>query len=330
MTRLKHAAYRVARWLFFIGSVAYLVGFAHRAMTNSRISMPELLRASASETVAATAAFALAALGSVIGWRALLQRLGGARLPPRAVVQVFCTTQIAKYLPGNVGHHLGRLVLANTQLGIAPMTTALSLLQEGALAVAAALLVGTVCFFIAPPALVLPLGLPAGPMLVAALAIGFGGLVLARTFGGRIGPDAPHWLAWLSRAAPAWPAVRVALPAYIAIQVLNGVAVACIASATLPIDAMHAVLLTGAYALAWMVGFMLPGAPGGLGVRESSFLMLIVPVWPPDIAFGIAMLARIANVAADALIFGVGLVLARPASRALDDAPRTSRRPFNH
>jgi glycosyltransferase 2 family protein len=128
--------------------------------------------------------------------------------------------------------------------------------------------------------------------------------------GDRIGPDTPRWLSWLSRAAPTWPALRVALPAYVGIHIANGIAVACIASATLPVGGTEWALLTGAYALAWMVGFLLPGAPGGLGVRESAFLMLIAPAWPADVAFGIAMLARVANVAADAAIFAAGLVLA--------------------
>ena len=315
MTRFRHVAYRIARWAFFIASLAYLAVFAQRAMQDTQVSMPDLLRASAGETAAATLVFALAAVGSVVGWHALLQHLAGVRLSRRGIVQLFCTTQIAKYLPGNVGHHIGRVALARTQLGVPAMTTALSLLQEGALVVAAALLVGTACVFAAPLALPLPAGLPAGPLLLGVLVLGFGTLALVRHQGDRVGPDAPRWLAWLSRAAPGWPALRVALPAYVGIHVANGIAVACIASATLPINAVDLALLTGAYALAWMVGFLLPGAPGGLGVRESAFLMLIAPAWPADVAFGIAMLARVANVAADAAIFGAGLVLAGKTGR---------------
>ena len=309
MTRFRQIAYRSARWAFFIASLAYLVVFAQRAMLDTRVSMPDLLRTSAGETAIAALVFALAAAGSVVGWHALLQHLAGTRLSRRGIVQVFCTTQIAKYLPGNVGHHIGRVALARTQLGVPAVTTTLSLLQEGALVVAAALLVGTACVFVAPLALPLFAGRSAGPLLLGVLAAGFGTLALVRWQARRIG-EAPRWLAWLARAAPSWPALRVALPAYVGIHVANGVAVACIASATLPIGGSELALLTGAYALAWMVGFLLPGAPGGLGVRESAFLMLIAPAWPADVAFGIAMLARLANVAADALIFVAGLVLA--------------------
>jgi uncharacterized membrane protein YbhN (UPF0104 family) len=120
------------------------------------------------------------------------------------------------------------------------------------------------------------------------------------------------------RIAPGWPAVRASLPAYIAIHVLNGIAVTCIAAATLDIDARGFALLTGSYSLAWMLGFLLPGAPGGLGVRESAFLMLIANAWPPDVAFGIALLSRVGNVAADALIFLVGLALPDPTGLATD------------
>ena len=303
MTRWKHTAYRIARWVFFAASLAYLVVFARDAVLGSDRNITDLLRASIGETVLAAMLFLVAALLSVTGWRALLQALAHGPLPLRPLLQVFCTTQIAKYLPGNIGHHLGRVALVRTRLGVPAMTTTLSILQEGALVVASALLVGTACFFIAPPALPTFGNVPTQWLLVAMLVAGFGTLAVINATRGRLHARAHGAVAWMLRAAPAWPAVRGALPPYVAIQLLNGAGVTCIAAAMTHIGPSEIALLTGAYSLAWMVGFLLPGAPGGLGVRESSFLVLVANAFPPEVAFGIVVLSRVGNIAADALIF---------------------------
>jgi hypothetical protein len=251
----------------------------------------------------------LAALVSVFGWRALLRQLAGQRVETRALIKVFCSTQIAKYLPGNVGHHIGRVALARTRLGVPATTTTVSILQEGALVVACSLLVGTACHLVAPLALPAIAGVSASLVLVAMLVAGFGALAIVNRLRAGIGHRAPAWLAFALRIAPAWPAVRRAMPAYIATQLLNGVGVACIASAMIDVDVTKVILLTGAYALAWMIGFLLPGAPGGLGVRESAFLVLVAHALPPEVALGITVLARVGNVAADALVWLAGTLV---------------------
>ncbi len=55
------------------------------------------------------------------GW-ILLARASGIVAPPGALTRIFLVSQIAKYLPGNVGHFLGRVYMSS-RCGIAPART---------------------------------------------------------------------------------------------------------------------------------------------------------------------------------------------------------------
>ena len=57
----------------------------------------------------------------------------------------------------------------------------------------------------------------------------------------------------------------------------------------------------------------IPGAPGGLGVRESALVLLMGNAYPADTALAISLLSRLATVAADVVIFVAGALLPRPA-----------------
>jgi uncharacterized membrane protein YbhN (UPF0104 family) len=62
--------------------------------------------------------------------------------------------------------------------------------------------------------------------------------------------------------------------------------------------------LLGAYALAWLVGFIVPFAPSGLGVREATFVALLAPTIgaAPATALGVGL--RLANLAGDFAAIG--------------------------
>jgi len=155
------------------------------------------------------------------------------------------------------------------------------------------------------------IGIDLDTLLVGTLLAGFGALLLVNRFRAILaGPDAHSWRALLLRAAPTWRGVSGALPWHLLVHVLNGAAVACIASAMVPVDLADIALLTRAYALSWMLGFLLPGAPGGLGVRESAFVLLAGTTWPPDAVLAMATLSRIGNIIADMLIFLGGAAMA--------------------
>lgn len=61
---------------------------------------------------------------------------------------------------------------------------------------------------------------------------------------------------------------------------------------------------TGAYALAWLAGFLLPLAPSGLGAREATFVGLMAPHFGVGAALVLALVVRCASVIGDLLAAG--------------------------
>jgi glycosyltransferase 2 family protein len=306
----KRKVYAIARWAFFAVSILYLAHFANGALEDG-ISVSAPAPRLWVLTATSAAVFSLTALFLVLGWHALLVHLA-LRRPLGATARVFCITQIAKYLPGNVGHHVGRVALAKLSLGIPSASTAITIAQESALVCLAALLVGATSYLL-QPTLTLPApiaGVDFRAVLTMVIAVGLLALALVNHVrNSEVRPNPA--LTWLFRITPSWPAVSAALPFYVATYLINGLAAFVIASAIMPVHLPDLALLTGAYALAWMVGFLVPGAPGGLGVRESALVLLLGNVYPADTVLAISLLSRLATVAADLIIFTAGTLLPR-------------------
>jgi hypothetical protein len=261
--------------------------------------------------------FAITALFMTAGWRVLLRFLGHP-LPTRALAGVLCSTQIAKYLPGNIGHHVGRVTLAHRSLGLPISTGSISLLQEGAVACLSALLVGLACtsFQTLPLSAALGLKLDSRWLLLAVIATGLGALTVLNILKS-LGADSSRsrWVQWMLRIAPSWRATMTATPAYLATYALSGLALLVLSIPLLPDTDTAFLPLTSAYALSWMVGFLVPGAPGGLGVREATLVVLLDGLYPEDAVLAIALVSRLSMIAADILIFLAGLVLLRMPTR---------------
>ena len=64
------------------------------------------------------------------------------------------------------------------------------------------------------------------------------------------------------------------------------------------------------FALAFVVGYVTPGASGGLGVREFVFMVLAQPILDPGQAVAVVVLFRLFSVAGD-LVFALFALLIR-------------------
>lgn len=75
------------------------------------------------------------------------------------------------------------------------------------------------------------------------------------------------------------------------------------------------VWLAGSYTAGYLVGFVTPLAPGGLGAREGTLVVLLGPRYGMGVALGISLMIRLANVAGELL--AVALVHGGYAARAM-------------
>ena len=82
------------------------------------------------------------------------------------------------------------------------------------------------------------------------------------------------------------------------------------------INLLEMVLL---FAVSWTAGFLVPGSPGGIGVREAVMIQLMGPAIGLETALGVALVMRLCSMGADALAFGVGLLFRPKPQPPADD-----------
>jgi hypothetical protein len=86
---------------------------------------------------------------------------------------------------------------------------------------------------------------------------------------------------------------------------LRGVGFLLTFLAVSPIAPNQIPLLFSVFGLAWLLGFIIPGAPGGIGVFEATAIALMSRTFSPGILFSAVALYRLVSVLAEAA--GAGL-----------------------
>lgn len=288
---------RVVGLLLVAASVAYLVALARQAADLPRLRWLRWDAGAVAAFAASVGLYQLALAGGAAAWTVLLAATGERpRYLPVLAVQL--VSQAAKYLPGNVAQYAGRTVLA-ARLGHAPANVLVTLVVETACAVIAG-----VAFALAT--LEEALLWRAGAVLLAVTAAGVLAGALFRRPGfrrlARLPPEgggAPGLGAWLACIGCNW-----------ATFALLGLGAALLARAFFGAAAPFP-RLAGVFAAAWVAGFVTPGAPAGLGVREAVLAGGLRPLYGPEVALALPLLFRLVTVAGDGAAFVLGTLLRR-------------------
>ena len=245
-----------------------------------------------------------------LAWRGLLKGLGVHR-PWRELFGIVAITQFAKYVPGNVAQYIGRAGMSLAR-GIPARPLAVTVILETLLVIAAAVVMGV------GTGLLSEVGLQAvrrhgaqlaliGMLVVLAIA---GLFVFRRAAPALLRRFAPRYAPALDGTLlPSQASLARAFVLYCCMYVCMGIGLIVLAHFLLP-DAPHDYwLLIAVFALAWVVGFVTPGAPGGLGVREGLMLLMLAPVFSAASASVLVIALRIATTLGDVLILIAGFLL---------------------
>ena len=219
---------------------------------------------------------------------------------------VYGQTQIAKYLPGNVFHLVGRQVMGR-RLGHGQARLAFASLLEAILLL---LVAGVLSLPILWPWLDREL---MWFLVLAGLALA---LVAARWLyrrhhlalcklansPGGIGPQAVLSLGWrLLR-----PVLLYVGFFFVAATILWMLATSVAEPGRPSIDLAKSV---SAVALAWLIGFATPGSSAGIGVREAVLIVTLESTLGASVSGLIALALRLVSMGGDAIFFVLGLVL---------------------
>lgn len=226
----------------------------------------------------------------------------------RRFIAILASTQFGKYLPGNVGQHVGRVALAK-RAGVDMAAATLSVLYELLLALTASAHITAIALVLAPPEFVKSSTLFAyrWPLLFVISGGAVAGLVLIPGVASRLIRRRNP------RSGPAQDASRLRLDASIILFSYLMYATGVVAIGCALWGAAHAIgdtaavpgplFFVGAFAGSWILGFIAPGAPAGLGVREAVLSAWLSQSLSPAAVVVLVILLRIATTTGDLLNF---------------------------
>jgi glycosyltransferase 2 family protein len=276
------------------------IRFAQSGALDLLASAPVASSALVAVLVAGAIGYSLAMCLPGLAWWRLAAALS-TRIPVRPIIATYAVTQYGKYLPGNVAHYALRHAWSR-RFGLSHATLALASILEAALLLLAALaltLLGDTrrlrILSLLDPRLAIAL-------LVAMLAALGIALYVARrrTFAER----------WHVPALPTAPVLLFCLACYAAFFVACASLVEALALA-LGFDIGSFAMLLAASAASWAAGFVVIGAPGGLGVREAAFVALAGGALGESRALLLIALFRIVTFLGDTLFLAAGALALR-------------------
>ncbi len=232
-------------------------------------------------------------------WTWILQELNQPVSSPQ-FIQVYLKTNIAKYLPGNIWHHYGRIVAAkNANLSAGAAT--LSVLLEPLLMLAAALIIIVISssqFAAANTTLVLQiLQLLSLSVVLCAIHPRFLNPVIRFLYKLKAKKSTTTTEASVPFSLKSYP-LRPLL-GELGFMGLRATGFILTMFALGSLNANQIPLLLGAFSCAWLLGFVIPGAPGGLGVFEATAYELLRHHFPSALVFSAIALYRLISIVAE-------------------------------
>jgi uncharacterized membrane protein YbhN (UPF0104 family) len=224
----------------------------------------------------------------IAAWRAMLQAWG-QRLDPWPAARIWTVSSLGKYLPGKVWAVAGMALMAQ-QAGVAPGAAMGSAVILQALAVGTGAAVAGVCgvgaLRQAHPEVVAVLVL-----LVAASAAGIALLFWPPVVRRLLRVAAPEAAA--ADTGPAGPAIAFGVMANVAAWIGYGAAFWCMTRGLLPETRLSLSQAVAVFTTSYLAGFLALFAPGGLGVRESVFILMLPGPVGPAAAAALALASRV-------------------------------------
>jgi hypothetical protein len=201
-------------------------------------------------------------------------------------------SQITKYIPGNVGHLIGKAYLAK-KIGIEVNDIIRSMTIENILLLYAGC-ISCLGYFIYFPEVQLPLKIEYLYLTFIAFTFALAVYVMKSNAN-------PEKLLSLSK-------VIVILGLNLSIFLILGLVLLLLQQLTLDYE-VSLLTYTIAFAISFIAGFVVPGSPGGLGVRETIFVLLMAPKITEVNALNLIVSVRLISVFADVVIYFISIKL---------------------
>ena len=220
------------------------------------------------------------------------------------LIQIYLKTNIGKYLPGNVGHYIGR-IMAVKNLRVSTSAATVSVLLEPLLMAAAALIIVILCsqFTLKKSSVILLIGQIFG--LLAVLCVLhplFLNPVIRFVHRRKNKKSVTGNLSVASLSMNRYPILP--LLGELGFLLLRAFGFIITLYAIAPINLSQIPLITGAFSFAWLLGLIVPGAPGGLGIFETTAIALLQQFFPTALIISASGLYRLISILAETAAAG--------------------------
>jgi uncharacterized membrane protein YbhN (UPF0104 family) len=292
---------RTGRWLGTLISIICVAVFLVLLARSFSSDQARILVAGHGRSlILALGLYGLAYLPMVAAWIMLAETAGCRHGARRELARIFLVSQVGKYLPGNVGQFIGRAYAGERRnFRLAALSKAMVLELGAVLAASALLAAAAFALGAVSPTGAGDLSWPFSIALALATCVALAGAAMAfRT------KDVQRLVLRSSLAA---------VGCYAMVLILAAAANVVLVSASLSHWTWPLVFAVGgAFVVSWLAGFVTPGAPAGLGVRELAFCSLLAGVVPGELLILSAAGFRLVTTAGDLIAWIVGLSIRRP------------------
>ena len=239
-------------------------------------------------------------------WWQIVRILSGKLISFKESMQVYTKSNILKYIPGNVFQYVGRneLALRNDIKHVdVAFSTVLDVLIEasGTLILPMIFLFSQIItiFNLYRKTLLLLVGVGIVVMLIIVLVayVKFKGKLLAllQRYMDVINLKNSLKIVGCFLYAAAMSIAISLLYMFILIFVLGQI-----------VDAQMFFYIMGAYSISWLIGFLIPGAPAGMGIKEAVMLTIVSGMLSADIIALSLVTFRVLSIVSDVLAFAFG------------------------
>lgn len=295
-------------WLFFIVIAGYFVWFSFDSIEWSSLSQIHTLPVMGTILIAALLYAAIIPV-SGLAW-SLLLRTHQMTCSPVILASIMGATQGAKYIPGNFAQHVGRAALSYKQgIGLKAFTS--SVIQETLLAVGASIFLGTILLYSIPGGIERLSQTYQNALLISCLV--FSGFLVFLSMGRLKLPQLLYRNAQIASALqlidrqPGFYISFSAFSLYCVNYLMIGFGIWLISRSLGIYHDNGYALYTASFSLAWVLGFLTPGAPAGLGIREGVMTLIMANTTSPELLLALILSVRAATILGDILCSAAGM-----------------------
>ncbi len=224
---------------------------------------------------------------SASAWVHWLEFYSGKGCSRKEALRVYAKANIGKYMPGNVMHYVERNLFAG-KLGLSQKQIAAASMSEVASLAFSAICMGLVLAFSQVYAALCAICKSLHWNLPLAAAFGVGALCIV-----------PICLVLYSKKGILRTFFYCFCVNCAVLLTLGAILVLIYSCWVRPPGLWQAVQMAAAYMIAWVLGFIIPGAPGGIGIRELVLTLLLSPVVGKDCIVTLGVWHRLITVLGD-------------------------------